>query len=102
MANRHARDPRAGRSKSFRDHDIGDIPLVAALVICPGADRWGTDVFTVGSIGEGNEPIVTAAEQLGNAADEPDAEPSVSIRLQEFEDRESAEAAMDEGRSTPS
>ena len=86
-----------GRSKSFLITTTVTFLLVAGLVIVPGLIGGGTDMFTVGSVGEGNEPIAAAAEELGNASDEPDAEPSVSIELREYEDRESAEAAMGEG-----
>jgi len=86
-----------GRSKSFLITTVVTFLLVGALVVLPGLIGGGTEESTVGSVGEGNEPIVVAAEQLGNASDEPDAEPSVSIGLEEFEDRESAEGALDDG-----
>jgi ABC-2 type transport system permease protein len=86
-----------GRSKSFLITTAVTFILVAALVIVPGLLGGGTDEYTVGTVGEGNEPIITAAEQLGNAADEPGAEPSVAIEIQDFDDRASAEAALDAG-----
>lgn len=86
-----------GRSKSFLITTAVTFLLVAGLVIVPGLIGGDTSEYTVGSVGEGNEPIVTAAEQLGNASDEPDAEPSVSIELQEFDSVEDAETAVDEG-----
>jgi ABC-2 type transport system permease protein len=86
-----------GRSKSFLITTAITFLLVAALVIVPGLIGSDTAEYTVASIGEGNEPIVAAAEQLGNASDEPDAEPSVAIELQEFDTMEDAEAAMSEG-----
>lgn len=86
-----------GRSKSFLITTAVTFLLVAALVIVPGLIGGGTSDYTVGSVGEGNEPIAAAAEQLGNASDEPDAEPSVSIELRAFEDRGLAEAAIDQG-----
>jgi ABC-2 type transport system permease protein len=86
-----------GRSKSFLITTALTFLLVAALVTVPGLIGGDTAEYTVGSVGEGNEPIITAAEQLGNASDEEDAEPSVAIDVQEFEDRAAAEAAMDEG-----
>ena len=67
-----------GRSKSFLITTAVTFLLVGALVVVPGLIGGGTDESTVGGVGEGNEPIVTAAEQLGNASDEPDAEPSVA------------------------
>ncbi len=86
-----------GRSKSFLLTTGFTFLLVAALVVVPGLIGGGTSEYTVGSVGEGNEPIVTAAEQLGNAGDEPGDEPSVSIALEPYEDRAEAESVMDEG-----
>jgi ABC-2 type transport system permease protein len=86
-----------GRSKSFLITTVITFLLMAALVTVPGLIGGGTDEYTVGSIGEGNEQIITAAEQLGNAADEEGAEPSVAIAMEPFEERESAEAAIDSG-----
>jgi ABC-2 type transport system permease protein len=86
-----------GRSKSFLITTLVTLLLVAALVVVPGLIGGDTSEYTVGDIGEGNEPIVAAAEQLGNASDEPDAEPSVSIELVPYDDRATAEAAMDDG-----
>jgi ABC-2 type transport system permease protein len=86
-----------GRSKSFLITTAVTFLLVAALVVVPGLIGGGTSEYTIGSVGEGNEPIISAAEQLGNASDEPDAEPSVAMETETFEDRESAEAAIDAG-----
>ena len=86
-----------GRSKSFLITSAITFLLVAGLVVVPGLIGGSTSEYTVGAVGEGNEPIVTAAEQLGNAADEPDAEPSVSIQTQPFDDQAAAEAALEEG-----
>jgi ABC-2 type transport system permease protein len=86
-----------GRSKSFLITTAITLLLVAALVTIPQLLVGGTTEYTVGSIGEGNEQIISAAEQLGNASDEPDAEPSVAFEVQPFDDRETAEAAVDSG-----
>jgi ABC-2 type transport system permease protein len=86
-----------GRSKSFLITTAVTFLLVAALVVVPGLIGGGTSEYAIGSVGEGNEPIISAAEQLGNASDEPDAEPSVAMETETFEDRESAEAAIDAG-----
>jgi ABC-2 type transport system permease protein len=86
-----------GRSKSFLITTEVSFLLVAALVIVPGLIGGDTAEYTVASVGEGNEPIVSAAEQLGNASDEEGAEPSVAIDLQEYDSVEAAETAMDEG-----
>ncbi len=86
-----------GKSKSFLITSGITFLLVAALVVVPGLIGDSTSEYTVGTVGEGNEPIVAAAEHLGNAGDEPDAEPSVAIVAQVFPDREGAEAALDVG-----
>ena len=86
-----------GRSKSFLITTVITFLLVAGLVVVPGLIGGGTSEYTVGAVGEGNEPIVAAAEQLGNAADEPDAEPSVSIQTQPFDDQTAAETALEVG-----
>lgn len=86
-----------GRSKSFLITTLVTFLLVGALVTVPGLIGGGTSEYTVASVGESNEPIATAAEQLGNVADEPGAEPSVAIELVDFDSVEAAETAMDEG-----
>jgi ABC-2 type transport system permease protein len=86
-----------GRSKSFLITTLVTFLIVAGLVVVPGLIGGDTSEYTIGSVGEGNEPIIAAAEQLGNASDEPDAEPSVAMEIETFEDRETAEAAIDSG-----
>jgi len=86
-----------GRSKAFLITTALTFLLVAGLVVAPGLIGGGTTEYVVGGVGEGNEPIVAAAELLGNASDEPDAESSVSLKLETFDDREAAEAAMELG-----
>ncbi|MGH8872034.1 MAG: ABC transporter permease [Acidimicrobiia bacterium] len=85
------------RSKAFLITTALTFLLVAGLVVAPGLFGDDTSEYTMGSIGEGNEPIAAAAEQLANAADGPDAEPSVAMELTTFEDRGAAEAAIEEG-----
>lgn len=86
-----------GKSKSFLITSAITFLLVAALVVVPGLIGDSTSEYTVGTVGDGNEPIIVAAEQLGNAGDEQGAEPSVSIEAEAFPDREGAEAALDVG-----
>jgi ABC-2 type transport system permease protein len=86
-----------GRSRSFLITTAVTFLLVAGLVVVPSLIGGDTSEYTIGSVGEGNEPIVAAAEQLGNASDEPGAEPSVSMEIETFEDRESADVAIDAG-----
>jgi ABC-2 type transport system permease protein len=86
-----------GRSRSFLITTAVTFLLVAGLVVVPSLIGGDTSEYTIGSVGEGNEPIVAAAEQLGNASDVPGAEPSVSMEIETFEDRESADVAIDAG-----
>jgi ABC-2 type transport system permease protein len=86
-----------GRSKAFLITTALTFLLVAGLVVAPGLIGGGTTEYVVGGVGEGNEPIMAAAELLGNASDEPDPESSVSLKLETFDDREAAEAAMELG-----
>jgi ABC-2 type transport system permease protein len=86
-----------GRSKAYLLTTLLTLLLVVGLVVVPGLIGGGTSEYTVGSVGEGNEPIITAAELLGNATDEPGDEASVSIESESFPDRETAEAALEEG-----
>ena len=86
-----------GRSKAFLITTALAFLLVAGLVVAPGLIGGGTTEYVVGGVGKGNEPIVAAAELLGNASDEPGAESSVSLKLETFDDREAAEAAMELG-----
>jgi ABC-2 type transport system permease protein len=86
-----------GRSKAYLLTTILTLLLVVGLVVVPSLIGGGTSEYTVGSVGEGNEAIISAAELLGNATDEPGDEPSVSIESESFPDRETAEAALEEG-----
>jgi ABC-2 type transport system permease protein len=86
-----------GKSKSYLITTLVTFLLVVGLVLVPGLIGGGTTEYTVGTIGEGNDPILVAAELLGNATDEPDADPSVSIDGEPFDERTEAEAALEEG-----
>ncbi|HSO49714.1 MAG TPA: ABC transporter permease, partial [Acidimicrobiia bacterium] len=95
IASREIRE--RGRSKAYLLTTLLTLLLVVGLVVVPSLIGGGTSEYTVGSVGEGNEPIISAAELLGNATDEPGDEPSVSIESESFPDRETAEAALEEG-----
>lgn len=86
-----------GRSKAYLITTLLTLLLVAGLVVVPGLIGGGTSDYTVGTVGDGNDPIVAAAELLGNAGDEPDDEPSVAIDSEPFDDRAAAEAALEDG-----
>lgn len=86
------------RSKTFLITTLVTIVLVAAIVLLPQVLGGGPEQHSVGIVGQGGAAIVDAAERLGNAADEPDAEsPSVQIEVTEFADRAAAESALDAG-----
>jgi len=86
-----------GRSRAFLLTTIFTLLLVVGLVVVPGLIGGDTAEYKIGVIGEGNEEIVTSAELLGNASDEPDADPSVSLSTERFEDRRAAETALEAG-----
>jgi ABC-2 type transport system permease protein len=86
-----------GRSKSFLITTAVTLLIVVGLVVVPSLIGGGTTDYTVGMVGEGNEPIVAAAELLGNANDEEGAEASVALEGVPYEDRATAEAALVEG-----
>ncbi len=86
-----------GRSKAYLLTTGFTLLLVLGLVLVPGLIGGDTSEYTIGGVGEGNDAIVSAAELLGNATDEPDAEPSVALSIEAFGDREAAEEALDLG-----
>ncbi len=86
-----------GRSKSFLITTIVTLVIVIGLVVLPEVIGGGTSEYQVGSMGEGNEAIIEAAELLGNAQDDPDAEPSVSITEVALESRDAAETGLEDG-----
>ena len=71
--------------------------IVLALIGLPTVFGSDTEESTVGSVGEGNEAIVTTAVDLGNANDEEGDPPSVNIAIVEFEGRDTAGAALEKG-----
>jgi ABC-2 type transport system permease protein len=85
------------RSKAYLLTTALTILIVLALIVLPNLFGGGTAESTVGSVGEGNEAIVSTAVDLGNANDEPENPPSIAIEIIEFDDRESAISALEEG-----
>lgn len=71
--------------------------IVVGLIVVPGLFGGDTEESSVGSVGEGNAEIISTAVELANAGDEPDDPPSLAIERVEFDDRESASAALEEG-----
>ncbi|MCH8983614.1 MAG: ABC transporter permease [Acidobacteria bacterium] len=86
-----------GRSKAYLITTVVTLLLVLGLVIVPSLLGGGTEEYTIGSIGEGNQPIVESAELLRNAGDEPEDEESVAISIVEFGNLEDAETALADG-----
>jgi ABC-2 type transport system permease protein len=85
------------RSKAYLVTTALTILIVLALIVLPDLFGGGTSESTVGSVGEGNDAIVTTAVDLGNANDEPEEPASIAIEIIEFDDRESAIVALEEG-----
>jgi len=86
-----------GRSKAYLLTSLITLLLVIGIIVVPTFIGREADEHTVGSIGEGNAEIVQAAEQIGNAAVEPGDDPNVVIEIVVFEDRETANAALESG-----
>lgn len=86
-----------GRSKAYLTTTALTVLVVLALIILPTLFGGGTDESTVGSVGEGNDGIISTAVDLGNANDEPDDPPSIAIETVVFDDREAATAALEDG-----
>jgi ABC-2 type transport system permease protein len=85
------------RSKAYLVTTALTILIVLALIVLPDLFGGGTSESTVGSVGEGNDAIVTTAVDLGNANDEPEEPASIAIEIIEFDDRESAIVALEKG-----
>lgn len=85
------------RSKAYLVTTALTVLIVLALIVLPDLFGGGTSESTVGSVGEGNDAIVSTAVDLGNANDEPEEPPSIAIEIVEFDDLESATVALEEG-----
>lgn len=85
------------RSKAYLITTGLTILIVLGIIIVPQMFDGGTDEYEVGTVGEGNEEIISTAVALSNADDEEDEPPSVSMEIVEFDDRETATEALDAG-----
>jgi ABC-2 type transport system permease protein len=85
------------RSKAFILTSALLLLGVLALILLPQVFGGGTEERTIGSVGEGNAEIVTAAERLANAGDETGEEPSLAIGVIDYPDRGPALLALEEG-----
>lgn len=86
-----------GRSKAYLTTTGLTILVVLGLVIVPTLFGGGTDESNIGSVGEGNDAIISTAVDLANANDEPEDSPSLDIETVNFEDRETATTALENG-----
>lgn len=85
------------RSKAYRITSVLTLLIVVGLIVVPTFFEGGTDEYTVGSVGEGNEEIVASGEAIGNSNVEDGEEPAVSITLEPFSDQSAGEAAVEAG-----
>lgn len=85
------------RSKAYLLTTAFTILIVLGLIFIPGFFGSDTETSTVGSVGAGNDEIVSTAVDLGNANDEPEDPPSVAIEMVDFDDQDSATTALEEG-----
>jgi ABC-2 type transport system permease protein len=86
-----------GKSKAYLLTSLLTLLLVIGIIVVPTLIGGGTDEYKVGSLGEGNAAIVEAAERIGNVGLESGEDPRVGIEIVEFEDRETADAALEAG-----
>lgn len=83
------------RSRAYLITTALTILIVIGLIVVPSLFSGGTDERTVGSVGDGNDAIVSTAIELANANDEPGDPPSIAIASIVFEDRDAATAALE-------
>lgn len=86
-----------GKSKPYLITSTLTALFVIALIVLPGLFGDETDVFEVGSVGEGNTAVIATAEILGNTGVEAGEEPPLQLEEVNFHSREEAEAALAEG-----
>lgn len=85
------------RSRAYIITTALTILIVLGLVILPSALGGGTENSAVGAVGQGNQQIIDTAVALGNANDEPGADPSVQIDTVEYASRDDGVAALEAG-----
>lgn len=81
------------RSKAFIFSAVFTVLLLGAAIALPFLFDGGPETYEVGFVGAGNEPIVEAAVELGNADVEDDGDP-VEINTTTFASVDDAEAAL--------
>jgi len=85
------------RSKAYLLTTGLTILIVLGLIVLPDLFGGGTTERTVGSVGRGNDVIISTAVDLGNANDEPGDPPSIALETVTFDDRETAMSALKSG-----
>lgn len=85
------------RSKAYLLTTGLTILIVLGLIVLPDLFGSGTTERTIGSVGSGNDVIISTAVDLGNANDEPDDPPSVALETVDLDDRETAITALEAG-----
>jgi ABC-2 type transport system permease protein len=85
------------RSKAYLITTGLTVLIVLGLIVAPTLFGSDTSESSVGTVGDGNDIIIATAVDLGNANDESDDPPSVAMDTIEYNDRESAETALDDG-----
>jgi ABC-2 type transport system permease protein len=85
------------RSKAYLLTTGLTILIVLGLIVVPDLFGSGTTERTVGSVGSGNDVIISTAVDLGNANDEPDDPPSIALEMVAFDDRGTAMSALEAG-----
>ena len=86
-----------GKSKPYLITSGLTALFVIALIVLPGFFDNETDIFEVGSVGQGNTAVIETAEILGNTGDEAGEEPSLRLEEIIFKSRQDAEAALSDG-----
>ena len=86
-----------GRSPAYLITSLAVVVAIAGLIVIPPLLAGDEDVtYTIGSIGAGNDAIITSAEDLANATQDEDA-PTITFEVEDFDDRATAETALDAG-----
>jgi ABC-2 type transport system permease protein len=85
------------RSKAYLLTTGLTILIILGLIILPDLFGGGTTERAIGSVGSGNEAIISTAIDLGNANDEPDDPPSIALETVPFDDRKTAVSALESG-----
>ncbi|GIU92811.1 MAG: ABC transporter permease [Acidimicrobiia bacterium] len=81
------------RSRAFIWSSVFTILIVLAVILVPGLLGGRPEQVRIGTVGEGNDPIVAAATRI--AEEDPEAE--IEVSAVRFADEEEARRALEEG-----